>query len=53
MPILFRHSSKTVMFSTFFKVAIAKSNFMNEVYNGDFAPEFSGVSLLREIIALV
>ena len=39
-------------FSRFLKVAIATSNFMNEVYNGGFSPEFS-VSLLKENIALV
>ena len=40
------------MFRRFLKVAIATSNFMNEVYNGRFTPEFS-VSIIREIIALV
>ena len=40
------------MFRRFLKVAIAKSNFINEVYNGRFTPEFS-VSIVREIIALV
>ena len=33
-------------------MAIATSNFVNEVYNGGFAPEFS-VSKLKETIALV
>ena len=33
-------------------MAIATSNFMNEVYNGGFAPE-SSVSMLKETIALV
>ena len=33
-------------------MAIATSNFMNEFYNGVFAPEFS-VSMLKETIALV
>ena len=52
MSVLFRHSSKTAMFSGFLKVAIAKSNFIKEIYNGGFSPEFS-VSMLKEIIALV
>ena len=50
--VLFRCSFKTAIFSRFLKVAIATSNFMNEVYNGGFAPEFS-VSMLKETIALV
>ena len=45
-------SFKTAVFSRFVKVALATSNFTNEVYNGGFAPEFS-VSVLKEIIALV
>ena len=40
------------IFSRFLKVAIAKSNFLNEVYNGGFAPEFSAL-MLKETIALV
>ena len=36
MSILFRGSVKTAIFSRFLKVAIATSNFMNEVYNGGF-----------------
>ena len=52
MSVLFRRSFKTAIFSTFLKVAIATSNFMNEVYNGGLAPEYS-VSMLEEIIALV
>ena len=52
MSVLFRRSFKTAIFSRFLKVAIATSNFMNEVYNGRFAPEFS-VSMLKETIALV
>ena len=39
MAVLFGHSSKTAMFSRFLKVAIATSNWMNEVYNGGFSPE--------------
>ena len=42
----------SVLFRRSFKVAIATLNFMNEVYNGGFAPEFS-VSVLKETIALV
>ena len=42
----------TAIFSRFSKVAIATSDFMNEVYNGGFSPEFS-VSMLKETIALV
>ena len=52
MSILFRHFSKTERFSRFLKVAVATSNFMKEVYNGRFLPEFS-VSIIKEIIALV
>ena len=52
MSVLFRRSFKTATFSRFLKVAIATSNFMNEVYNGGFAPEFS-VSMLKGTIALV
>ena len=52
MSISFRCSSKTAMFSRLLKVAIATSNFMNEVYNGGFLPEFS-VSVSKEIIKLV
>ena len=50
--VLFRRSSKTIMLNRLLKVAIARSNFMNEVYNGGFSPEFR-VSILKEIIALV
>ena len=52
MSVLFRRSFKTAIFSRFWKVAIATSNFLNEVYNDGFAPEFS-VSMLKETIALV
>ena len=52
MSAIFRHSSKISMLSRFAKVATATSNFMNEIYNGIFSPEFS-VSLLKEIVALV
>ena len=52
MSVLFRRSFKTAIFSRFLKVAIAASNFMNKVYNGGFAPEFS-VPMLKETIALV
>ena len=41
MSIWFRRSFKTCIFSRFFKVAIATSNFMTEIYNGGLAPEFS------------
>ena len=36
VSILFRRSFKTAIFSRFLKVAIATSNFMKEVYNGEF-----------------
>ena len=36
----------------FLKMAVATSNFMNESYNGEFAPGFS-VSMLTVTIALV
>ena len=52
MSVLFRRSFKIAIFSRLFKVAIATSSFMNEVYNGGFAPEFS-VLMLKETIALV
>ena len=52
MSVLFRRSFKTAIFSTFLKVTIETSNFMNKVYNGGFAPEFS-VSMLKETIVLV
>ena len=34
MSVLFRHSSKTAMFSRFLKIAIGTSNFMDAVFNG-------------------
>ena len=34
MSVLFRHSSKTAMFSRFLKIAIGTSNFMDDVFNG-------------------
>ena len=52
MSVLFRGSFRTVVFSRFLKVAIVTSNFINKLYNGKFAPEFS-VSMLKETIALV
>ena len=52
MSVLFRRSFKTALFDRFLKVSIATSNFMNEVYNGRFAPVFS-FSMLKETIALV
>ena len=52
MSDLFRRSSKTAMFSRLLKVTIATSEFINEVCNGGFLPDFS-VSMLKLIIALV
>ena len=52
MSVLFRRSFKTAIFSRFLKLAIARSNFTNEFYNGGFGPEFS-VSVLKETFALV
>ena len=52
MSVLFRCCSKTAIVSKFLKVAITTSNFLNKVYNGGFALEFS-VSMLKETIALV
>ena len=49
---LFRRSFKTAILSKFLKVAIARSNFVNKVYNGGLAPEIS-VAMLKETIALV
>ena len=51
MSILFRRFSKTAMFRRLLKVAITTPNFMNKVYNGGFALEFS-VLMLKEIIVL-
>ena len=52
MPVLFTRCFKAAIFSRSFEVAIATSNFMKEVYNGGFAPEFS-VSMFIKTIALV
>ena len=52
MSVLFRPSFKIAIFSRFLQVAIAMPKFMNEFYNGGFAPEFN-VSMLKETIALV
>ena len=52
MFVLFRSSSKTVVFSRFLKMAVAKSDFMNEDYNCGFVQKLS-VSILKEIIPLV
>ena len=52
MSALFRRSIKTTIVSRFLKVAIATSNFMNEVFNGGFAPEFN-VSMSKKTIAVV
>ena len=52
MSILFRSSFKTAAFSRFVKVAIARSNVMNEAYEWRISPQFS-VSMLKETIALV
>ena len=49
---LIRRCPKTAIFSTFLKVALATSNFMNGDYNSQFMAEIS-VSMLKEIIALV
>ena len=52
MSVLFRRSSKTAMLSSFLKVAITTSNFMNEIYNGGFSPEFS-FPVIKEIIVVL
>ena len=52
MSYLCRHYSKTAMLSRLLKVAVATSNFMNEVYSGAFLTGFS-VPMLKEIIAPV
>ena len=52
MVVLLRHSFKAAIFSRFLKVAVGMSKFINEVFNGGFAPEFR-VSMLKETIALV
>ena len=52
MPVLFRCTFKTARLSRFLKVAMVISNFMREINNGGFSPEFN-VSMLKETIALV
>ena len=47
-----RLSFKTAIFSSFLKVAIATSNFMNKVYDSGFGADFRE-SNLREIITLI
>ena len=47
-----RLSFKTAIFSSFLKVAIATSNFMNKVYDSGFGADFKE-SNLREIITLI
>ena len=42
----------SALFRRSFKVARATSDFMNQVYNGGFPPEFS-VLMLKETIVLV
>ena len=39
MSVLFKHSSKTAMFSRILLVDLAMSNIMKEVYNGGFLPQ--------------
>ena len=52
MSVLFRRFVKTAILSRFLKVAMATSNFMNEIYNGGFASKLS-VSMLKQSISLV
>ena len=52
MSVVFRCSFKTAIFRRFLNVAIATSNFMNQVYNSEFVPEFSA-SILKENNVLV
>ena len=52
MSILFRQFFKTVLFSGFWKVTVATSNFLIEVHNDGFAPEIKDL-MLKETIALV
>ena len=53
MSVLFRRSFKTAIFSRFLKVAIATSNFMNEVYNGGFFIVFVVVIIIIIIIIII
>ena len=53
MSVLFRRSFKTAIFSRFLKVAIATSNFMNEVYNGGFFIVFVVVVIIIIIIIII
>ena len=52
MLVFFRRLIRTAIFSTFSKVAMARSNFMNQFYDGGFTPEIK-VSMLKETVALV
>ena len=52
ISVLFRCFFQIAIFSRFLMVAIATSNFLNEVENDKFVPEFS-VSIVKEIITLV
>ena len=48
MPVLFIYSFKTAIFNKLLKVAIAMSNYMNEVYNSVFWREISFSMLKRK-----
>ena len=52
MLVLFRRLIRTAIFSTFYKVAMTRSNFMNQFYDGGFTPEIK-VSMLKETVTLV
>ena len=47
MFVLFRRLFKTVTFSRFSEVAIATSDFMNELYNGEFVPRQFEIMYLK------
>ena len=51
MFVLFRHSSKTVTFNRFLKVAPPASSLINEVFNDGLLSELS-ISMLNKIIPL-
>ena len=48
MPVLFIYSFKTTILNKLLKVAIAMSNYMNEVYNSVFWQEISFSMLKRK-----
>ena len=48
MSVINRRSFKTAIFSSYLKVAMATSSFMNKIYSGGFVSAIS-ISVLKEI----